>query len=687
MQKKYLCSKLLSMQKDVVAKRITQLEELVAHHQKLYHSLDTPEISDEAYDALVRELRDLEAKNPTLKKKTSASERVGGAPLSAFKKVHHEARQWSFGNIFSFEELVEWQKKLARHIDRESTLDSQKFTFCVEHKIDGLKVVLTYKKGVFVQGATRGDGTVGEDITENLRTIRTIPLTLTKPIDILVGGEAWLSHKEFVRINKEREKNNEALFANSRNVAAGSLRQLDSSITASRKLDCFVYDIERIEEGSGVTAPLTQIEELKLLDELGFTINTYFTHCKDVEDIERFYKKSIAERKKLPFEIDGVVIKVNENNYQKALGYTSHAPRFAIAYKFPAEQVTTIVKDIVLQVGRTGALTPVAELTPVLVAGSVVKRATLHNEDQIRRLDIRVGDTVILQKAGDVIPEVVSVLTELRTGKEKKYQFPKKVEACGGDGSIERVAGQAVWRCVNKDSFEQTARKLHHFVSKKALNIDGLGPQIVNLLLEEGLLQTYADIFTLKKEDIEGLPGFKEKAIDNLLEAIDKARSVPLPRLVFGLSIDQVGEETARYLARHFSSLEKIRKASKEELEIIEGIGPIVAQSVSLWFSNPKNTKVLDELLKHVHVENPQESSEEGVLSGKTVVITGTLETLSREDAEELVRNAGGKATSSVSKKTSFVVVGENAGSKAEKAEKLGVEILNEQEFLKRIKS
>jgi len=670
--------------KNEVQKRLEQLETLVAHHQKLYHEHDAPEISDEAYDALVRELRSLEEAYPTYKKKKSASERVGGAPITAFKKVRHDILQWSFGNIFSYEELIEWQKKLMRHLERESFVVKKDLSFCVEHKIDGLKVVLTYKKGVFMQGATRGDGEVGEDITENLRTIRTIPLTLTQPVDIIVGGEAWLAHSEFVRINKERQTNNEPLFANPRNAAAGSLRQLDSRITASRRLDCFTYDIESLH---GISEPTTQVAELELLSTLGFTVNQHYSHCRTVEEIETYYKKSISQRKKLPFEIDGVVIKVNEIPYQKVLGHTSHAPRFAIAYKFPAEQVTTKVEDIVLQVGRTGALTPVAELTPVRVAGSLVSRATLHNEDQIHRLDVRVGDTVILQKAGDVIPEIVSVVKELRTGKEKKYHFPKRVDACGGDGTIERVPGQAAWRCVNRDSFEQVARKFHHFVSKKALNIDGLGPQVVNLLLEQGLVTSYADIFTLQKGDFDGLPGFKEKAIDNLLGAIKEATRVPLPKLLFGLSIDQVGEETARYLAQHFGSLDRIRYASREELEVIEGVGPIVAESVHTWFTDSKNTKALEALLQHIEVDEVSAETVQGVLRGKAVVITGTLPTLSRERAEDMVRQAGGKATSSVSKSTAFVVVGENPGSKVDKARQLGVEMIDEQEFLKRLRS
>jgi len=674
------------MEKTEVQQRIAQLHELVAYHQKRYHEMDAPEISDEAYDALVRELRLLEEQHPELKSADSASDRVGGAVLESFSKVKHEVRQWSFDNVFSQDELSEWRSKLVRYLERETGRDPEGFSFCVEHKIDGLKVVLTYKNGEFVQGATRGNGEVGEDITQNLKTIRSIPMKLNKHVDIIVGGEAWLSNSELKRINKEREENDEQVFANPRNAAAGSLRQLDSHVTASRNLDCFIYDIKRFgPQTADIKEPETQMDELKLLKTLGFSVNTTYEQCTSVDDIERYYKEWHEKREKQDFEMDGIVIKVNEIPYQKALGYTASAPRYAIAYKFPAEQVTTRVEDIILQVGRTGVLTPVAVLSPVRVAGSVVSRATLHNEDQIQRLDVRIGDTVILQKAGDVIPEIVSVLKELRTGKEKEYTFPKHVAACGGDGSIERVPGQAAWRCASTDSFEQTARKFEHFVSKKALDIDGLGPQIVELLMEEGLLSSYVDLFTLEDGDLDGLPGFKEKAIENLLEGIKEAQTVPLARLLFGLSIDQVGEETARDLVRHFGTLEAIRFASKEELEEVEGVGAVVAESVFEWFRNEDNANELDMLLRHLTIETPNAPAAGGVLDGQSVVVTGTLGSISRDEAEEMIREAGGKATSSVSKKTSFVVVGESPGSKAAKAEELGVPVLDEAAFLKRL--
>ncbi len=667
-------------------KRFKQLEKLIAYHQKRYHEEDSPEISDEAYDSLVFELRDLINKNTEFRKKDEVLERVGGAPLKEFKKVKHKVKQLSFGNIFSFEELVEWNKKVKRHIKRETNLNPDKFTFCTEYKIDGLKIILTYENGIFVTGATRGDGEIGEDITQNLKTIKSIPLKLKKPIDIVVVGEAWISHDEFKKINKEREKNNEPKFANPRNAAAGSLRQLDSKVTASRNLDCFIYDIEMDVSNVGeFEKPKTQTEELKFLSHLGFSVNNSYKHCYTIDEVEEFYKKSIKKRDKEKFEMDGIVIKINEIEYQKALGNTAHAPRYAIAYKFPAEQVTTRVEDIVLQVGRTGALTPVAILSPVRVAGSVVSRATLHNEDQIKKLDVRIGDTVIMQKAGDVIPEIVSVIKELRTGKEKKYIFPKHVPACGGDGSIEKVDGQAVWRCVSKDSFEQNARKLQHFVSKKTLNIEGLGPQIINLLLEKGLITTYADLFTLKKGDLLGLEGFKEKSVENLLNAIEKAKTVELPKFLFALSIDQVGEETARDIASYFKTLENIKNAKKEELEKIDGVGSVVAESVYNWFRNKDNEKKLNKLLKYVTVKDDVDFVESDLLKDKVVVVTGILDTLTRNEAEELVRKNGGKVAGSVSKNTDFVVAGKKAGSKKDKAEKFGVEIIDEKEFLRRI--
>jgi DNA ligase (NAD+) len=667
-------------------KRLVQLRDLVLYHQRRYHEEDAPEIADEAYDALVRELRSLEERlDVPVDERVSSN--VGGAPRAAFSKVEHAVRQWSFDNVFSYNELVAWNERLERYLDRESDL-SPEYSFVLEPKIDGLKVVLTYKDGVFVQGATRGNGLVGEDITENLRTIRDIPKVLQAQVDCVVGGEAWLSHQELARINTEREASHEPVFANPRNAAAGSLRQLDSNITASRKLNCFVYDLEQFDGKSSTHhAPETQEQELTLLSKLGFTVNPTSTTCTTLDAIETTYQDWLKARDNQSFDMDGMVIKVNEVAYQKALGHTASAPRFAVAYKFPAEQVTTTVEDIVLQVGRTGVLTPVAELAPVRVAGTTVSRATLHNEDQIKRLDVRIGDTVILQKAGDVIPEVVSVLAELRTGKEKSFRFPQTVPQCGGDGSIERVPGAAAWRCVSRDSFALLTRKLQHFVSRKALDIDGLGKETVELLLEQGLIHTASDLYTLKQGDLDGLPGFKEKAIQNLLKGIEKAKKTTLGRFLFALSIDQVGEETARDLATRFGTIDAVRNATREDFLRIEGVGPKVAESLYTWFHDEDHQRELRALVSHLTLENPTPTTHvaSGKLSGQTVVITGTLPTLSRDEAKELVRAAGGKAAGSVSKSTSFVVVGSDAGSKADKARELGVECIDEADFLERI--
>ncbi len=669
-----------------VQDRIEKLRALVAHHQHCYQVLDAPEISDEAYDALVRELRELERAHPEYRITNSPSETVGGTPRREFRKVAHVVRQWSFDNVFSYQELTDWREKLLRQLDRTRSREGTQPTFCAEQKIDGLKIVLTYRGGVFVQGATRGDGRVGEDITANLRTIRSVPHTLRKPVDCIVVGEAWLAKRELVRMNEERRAKGEPLFANTRNAAAGSLRQLDPQVTASRNLDCYLYDIDEItfgaSGGAGDRVPATQTEELELLARLGFQVNPHHARCIDVDEVEAFYRHWRTKRHSLPFEIDGVVIKVDEIEYQRALGYTANAPRFGVAYKFPAEQVTTVVEDIVLQVGRTGVLTPVAVLTPVVVAGSMVHRATLHNEDQIRRLDVRVGDTVILQKAGDVIPEIVSVVRELRTGGERPFRFPTHSPLCGGDGAVERIPGQAAWRCVSKDSFELIARTFQHFISKKALDVQGLGPQIMELLLERGLVSSYADLFVLSEGDLDGLPGFKEKAVKNLLAGIDAARHTTLARLLFALSIDQVGEETARSLAQHFGSIQRVRAATREELCAVEGVGEIVADSLLSWFRDASHAQALDELLPHLTLKSEEVSR--GTLTGKTIVVTGTLPRLSRDEAHELIRLAGGHPASSVSKKTSFVVAGEEPGSKVEKARALGVEIVDEAELQRR---
>jgi len=660
-----------------VQKKIAALRDEVIRHQELYHRKDQPEISDEAYDSLVRELLILEEQYPEVKKE-SPLERIGGEPIEVFEKVQHKVRQWSFDNVFSEEELHQWEKRIMRYLEKETSLPTQ-IVYSAEHKIDGLKIVLEYEHGVLVRGLTRGNGKVGENITHNIKTIRSIPLTLQKPITLVAVGEAWIAHKEFKHINKEREKKGELLFANARNAAAGSLRQLDPKIAAQRNLDSFFYDIDFLD--GNIKKPVTQIEELELLKELGFKTNPHYKECCDVEEILAYYNKWVSKKDKLSYEVDGIAIKVNDILLQKTLGYTAKSPRFGVAFKFPAEQVTTTVEDIVLQVGRTGVLTPVAHLKPVRVAGSLVSRATLHNEDEIKRLGVCIGDSVIIQKAGDVIPDIVSVLTKLRTGKEKRFVFPSHSSLCGGDGSIERVPGHAAYRCVDRNSFELQKQKFYYFVSKKAFNIEGLGPQIIDRFLEEGLIASFDDIFTLTEGDISALPGFKEKSAKNLIAAIEQGKHVSLPQLLIALSIDQVGEETAHDLADHFSSLTKIQNSSADELESVSGVGSVVAHSICAWFKNVSNKRMLAQLLQHIALkETPRKKK--GKLSGKTFVLTGTLVGLTRSEAQESIRLLGGSISNSVSKKTDYVVTGRDPGTKYNRAQDLGVATLSEEEFI-----
>lgn len=665
-----------------IIRRADELARLIAHHGKLYHEKDTPEVSDEVYDSFVRELLELKGQYPELGPKYAVTEVVGGRPSEAFQKVKHRVQQWSFDNVFTDEELREWEARLIRFLEKQD-IDSGTVTYMSEHKIDGLKVVLEYEHGVLIRAATRGDGVIGEDITHSATMINDIPHLLREKVTLVAVGEAWLSHTEFERINRERKKNNEALFANPRNAAAGSVRQLDPDVTKSRKLSFFTYDIDFIDEKTlQGHKPETQEEELTLLKHLGFTTNPHAKHCTSIEEVIREYKKWAPKKEHMPYGMDGTVIKVNEITHQTALGYTAKSPRFGIAYKFPAEETTTVLEDIVLQVGRTGVLTPVAHLRPVLVAGSTVSRATLHNEDQIKRLDVRIGDMVVLQKAGDVIPEILSVVTALRPKGTKPYIFPKKVAECGGDGSIERIPGMAAYRCVAKDSDALHRRKLYYFASKGALNIDGLGPKIIDLLLDHNLINSSVDLFTLEEGDLIGLPGFKEKSAQNIITAINNARKVPLYRLLVALSIEHVGEETARIVAESMHTIQKIRSASEAELADIYGVGAIVAQSLVSFMRDKRHARELDQLLSHLIIDSPTASKGGTILKGKTFVFTGTLPTLSRTDAEDLARKEGGTVTSSVSKKTSYVVVGSDPGSKADKAEELSVPILSETEFL-----
>ena len=666
-----------------VRARYKDLKETINRYRALYHVYDKEEISQQALDSLKHELSEIEGKYPEIITPDSPSQRVAGKPLPGFRKVRHKVPQWSFNDAFSPEEIREFDARVKKVLKNAGVPASP--SYVCELKIDGLKIVLTYEKGLLVTAATRGDGTVGEDVTHNIRTIESVPLALARPVDIIVEGEVWMSTKNLEELNRRRKKEGEPPFANPRNAAAGSIRQLDPKIAASRKLDVFIYDVAQTSE----EFPATQSGELEYLRELGFKINPHHAKAETIEDAIHFWEKWKGKGRHQEYWLDGIVVKVNEKKYEEALGYTGKAPRFAIAFKFPAEQVTTIVEDIVLQVGRTGVLTPVAHLKPVAVAGTIVSRATLHNEDEIRRLDVRIGDTVILQKAGDVIPDIVSVVKDLRPKGAKVYAWPARVPECGGDGRIERVPGQVAWRCVDKHSFAVVRRRFHNFAGKHALDIEGLGKERVDMLLEKGLVQHYNELFTLTEGDLLTLEGFAEVSAKKLVAAIQKARHVELSRLLIGLSIPQVGEETAILLAKKFHTIDALAKASAEELEKIEGVGPIVAREIVEWFTLKRHRELVANLKKVLTIANStystlrQAQGKKLPLFGKTFVLTGSLESMSRDEAKEKIRALGGDVSSSVSKKTTAVIAGEEAGSKLDNARELGVQVLEEKEFLR----
>jgi DNA ligase (NAD+) len=667
--------------------RLNKLKEAIEKYRYEYHVLDKASISEEALDSLKHELVEIETKYPELVTPDSPSQRVAGKPLPEFKKVRHVVPQWSLNDAFSPEEVREFDERVKRFLI-QAGIAGAKPTYTCEHKIDGLHIVLTYENGELKTAVTRGDGIVGEDVTLNVRTIESVPLKLHKPVDIIVEGEVWMAKHTLDELNRKQKELGEEPFANPRNLAAGSLRQLDPKVTASRHLDSFIYDVSEYEP-----FPKTQHEELELLASLGFKVNKNYRHCNDIEEAISYWAEWQKKMPRQDYWADGVVIKVDERKYQEAIGYTGKGPRFVVAFKFPAAQVTTILEDIVFQVGRTGVITPVAELRPVSIGGSTVSRATLHNEDEIKRLDVRIGDTVILQKSGDVIPDIMGVVPELRpagVAKAGPFKWPHKVSACGGDGAIERVPGEAAWRCVSKDSFEQVKRRFHYFVSKHCFDIDGMGPKIIDALLEAGLISSFDDIFALKRGDLLALPRFAEKSVDNLLAAIGKARKVTLARFLASLSIPQVGEETAYDVAKHFDSIGKLSQASKDDFKSIYGVGLVVAQSLADWFADKGNQKLVNDLLKQVMIINEglltsadaSGGAKTAKLTGQSFVFTGTMPTLDREAAKKMVRDNGGDVSSSVSKNTSYVVAGGDAGSKLDKARELGVEVIDEEKFL-----
>lgn len=656
--------------------RVAKLREVINYHRYLYHVEDRQEISDDALDSLKDELIKLEAQFPELVTADSPSQRVAGKPMDQFVKVRHEVVQWSFNDAFTEEDIRDFDGRVKK------LLGVSEVAYSVELKIDGFKIVLTYEDGKLKTAATRGDGVTGEDVTMNVRTIESVPLLLRKsgksssfPKKIIVEGEVFLSKKNFEKLNRERKKAGEELYANPRNVAAGTIRQLDPKMVASRKLESFIYDIALSSDGE----PQNQIEELKLLADLGFRVNKNFKECANIDEVIKYWQKWQKEGKNLDYGLDGVVVKVNSRNFQSKLGYTGKAPRFAIAFKFRAEEVTTVVEDIIFQIGRTGVITPIAKLKPVFLAGSTVKRATLHNEDEIIRLDVRIGDTVILRKAGDIIPDIVKVLPGLRTGKEKPFRFPKSLPECG---PIERIPGEAAYRAVDRNSGAQVLRRLHYFVSRGAFNIVGLGPKVIGVLVENGLISEFADIFELKKDDLLLLPRFAETSAEKLIKSIERHRSVTLPRFLMSLSINNVGEETADDLAIHFKTLDKIRAANVEELALIDGVGEVVAESIVKWFGNKENQKVLERLLDLVKIEKFEtRTGGSGKLAGKTFVLTGSLKNLTRDAAKNLIKQAGGRVLASVSKNLDYLVVGDDPGSKLTQAEQLGVKTIDENQL------
>lgn len=654
--------------------RWQQLKELIEEHNYYYYVLDAPRVSDAEYDAWMRELIQLEKDYPELATPDSPSQRVGGEPLAAFTQVTHRVPLLSLNNAFNYQELADFDRRVRQAVGTGVEYD-------VELKIDGLSVALSYVDGIFVQGATRGDGYVGEDITANLRTVPAVPLRLRQPVPrIEVRGEVYMPQAAFTRLNRERQERGEPLFANPRNAAAGSLRQLDPKVTASRSLSLFTYDILYLE---GRAAPATHAEVLDLLQELGFPVNPHRWVEREIGAIYRLAEEWAEKRHHLPYAIDGLVIKVNDRPSQQELGSTSKSPRWAVAYKLPAEQATTVVQDIMVRVGRTGVLTPTAVLSPVRLAGSTISRATLHNEDYIRDKDVRLGDQVVIQKAGDVIPEVVTVLTDRRTGEEKTFSMPRRCPECGA--VVVRLPGEAASRCTGGLGCPAQVREgIIHFASRGAMDIEGLGPAVVNQLLAAGLIKDAGDLYYLRYEDLVKLERFAHQSATNLLEAIAASKNRPLERLLFGLGIRLVGQRAARLLAEHFGSLESLMHATEEELTAIPEIGPKIAASIVSFFREEVNRRVLEKLVRAGVNTRAQAVTAPvaGPLAGKTFVLTGALSSLTRQEAQEMIEKLGGKVASSVSRKTDYVVVGENPGSKYEKALALGIRTLAEEQFL-----
>lgn len=664
------------MTKAEATKRVNELREVINDYRYQYHVLDNPSVTDEVFDSLTRELRQIESEYPDLITPDSPTQRVGGKALAKFESISHQRPMLSLNDIFSIEELEAWEKRMHK------LLGEQQLEYYAELKMDGLAIALQYENGVFARAITRGDGRVGEDVTHTVRTIQTVPLRLRKSAKVSpeaykffeIRGEVIIPRKEFERINKQREKEGLPLFANPRNAGAGTIRQLDPSIAASRNLQFIAYGIEMDLPGLG-----THADEHTMARELGFRVDPHDKVCRNLKEIEAYIHEWEEKRTSLPYNTDGLVICINDNAEFESLGVAGKAPRGAVAYKYPAETATTVLEDIRVSIGRTGAVTPYAVLTPVKVAGSTVRRATLHNEDEIIKKDLRIGDTVIIHKAGDIIPEVIEPIVKLRTGKEKKWKFPTKVNGI----EVVRPAGEAVARLKDLSAGEVRWQQLIHFVSKSAFDIDGLGEKILAQLMEEGLIESEVDIFRLRKDDLLGLERFAELKADNLIESIKQHCTISLGRFLYALGIRHVGAKTANDIAEHFHTLNKVLKASFDELNSIDGVGEVVAKSVADWLTQKSNQQLVSDLVEAGVKVQSVAGPVTGKLSGTTWVFTGTMASLSREEAGAKVAALGGSVTGSVSKNTSYVVVGADPGSKYDKAKALGVEILDEKQFLK----
>ena len=669
--------RIMSKPEKKIIEKIKNLREQINYHNHRYYVLDSPEISDAEYDRLFDQLTELEKKYPELITPDSPTQRVGAAPLDEFKTVRHSLPMLSLNKATSEAEFSDFHRRVLEL----SEAKEKKVKYTVEPKFDGLAVELVYRRGTFAVGSTRGDGIVGEDVSQNLKTIKSIPLRLlgkNLPDLIEVRGEVIMNKDDFERLNKQRERSDEPPFANPRNAAAGSVRQLDSKITSSRPLNMFAYGIGRV-EGKRLS---NHWDSIRYLKDLGFKISQYVELCDSVDQVKSYYDKLEEKRNNLPYEIDGMVIKVNDFDLQRDIGELSRSPRWAVAWKFPPQQETTKVKNIIVSVGRTGALTPVALLEPVRVGGVEVSRATLHNEDEVKKKDVRIGDTVVIQRAGDVIPEVVMVVESKRTGKEKKFAMPDNCPVCGS--KVERPEGEAIHRCTGIACPAQIKENLAHFVSKGAMDMDGLGYKFLEQMVDKKLIRDQADLYFLKKKDVMKMDRMGDKLAENILIAIDKSRNPSLTNLIYALGIRNVGYHLASVLAKNFKSIDNLAKQSVEDLAEVYEIGPIVAESIYNFFHNTKNLKILNELKKG-GVKFPKEKVEtkETPFSGKTFVLTGGLDSFTRDEARKIIEDLGGRVSSSVSKKTDFVVVGKDPGSKYDNALKLGVKTINEEEFKK----